>query len=77
MKFQLDSSKPRIFPSISSPSTGWKFSFWVLSEMAVNATCPFDHRDISVSQADLIAGIDGGFIADSRSAGQIPKRHIG
>ena len=40
MKFQLDSSKPRIFPSTSSPSTGWKFSFLVLSELAVNATCP-------------------------------------
>src|SRR4029450_5919649 len=23
MKFQLDSSKPRIFPNTSSPSTGW------------------------------------------------------
>ena len=40
MKFQLDSSKPRIFPSTSSPFTGWKFSFWVLSEGEVNATCP-------------------------------------
>jgi hypothetical protein len=40
MKFQLDRSKPRIFPSTSSPSTGWKFSFLVLSETAVNATCP-------------------------------------
>ena len=40
MKFQLDSSKPRIFPSTASPSTGWKFSFLVLSEVAVNATCP-------------------------------------
>ena len=38
---------------------------------------PFDHRDSSVSQADLIAGIDGGSIADSRSVGQIPSRHIG
>jgi hypothetical protein len=41
MKFQLDSSKPRIFPSTSSPSTGWKFSFLVLSDTAVNATCPW------------------------------------
>ena len=40
MKFQLDSSKPRIFPSTASPSTGWKFSFLVLSEGKVNATCP-------------------------------------
>src|SRR5215510_2220662 len=32
MKFQLDSSKPRIFSSTSSPSTGWKFSFLILSE---------------------------------------------
>jgi hypothetical protein len=38
---------------------------------------PFDHRDSSVSQADLIAGIDAGSIADSRSVGQIPSRHIG
>src|SRR5215217_5698114 len=40
MKFQLDSAKPRIFSSTASPSTGWKFSFLVLSETAVNATCP-------------------------------------
>ena len=40
MKFQLVSSKPRIFPSTSSPSTGLKFSFLVLSETAVNGTCP-------------------------------------
>ena len=40
MKFQLDSSKPRIFPNTASPSTGWKFSFLVLSELAVNATGP-------------------------------------
>ena len=38
MKFQLDSSKPRIFPSTASPSTGLKFSFLVLSEGKVNAT---------------------------------------
>jgi hypothetical protein len=38
---------------------------------------PFDHRDPSVSQADLIAGIDDGSIADSRSVGQSPGRHIG
>jgi hypothetical protein len=38
---------------------------------------PFDHVDSSVSQADLIAGIDGGSVADSRSVGQIPIRHIG
>src|SRR5262245_33272733 len=40
MKFQLVSSKPRIFRSTSSPSTDWKFSFWVLSDMLLNATCP-------------------------------------
>ena len=40
MKFRLDSSKLRIFPSTSSPSTGWKFSFWVLSETLVKATVP-------------------------------------
>ena len=37
----------------------------------------FDHRDSSVSQADLIAGTDGGFFADSRSVVQIPNRYIG
>src|SRR4029434_8021362 len=31
----------------------------------------------SVSQADLIAGIDKGACADSRSVGQIPIRHTG
>ena len=77
MKFQLDSSKPRIFPSTASPSTGWKFSFLVLSETGSKRHLPFDHRDISVSQADLIAGIDDGSKADSRSVGQIPSRHIG
>jgi hypothetical protein len=40
MKFQLESSKPRIFSSTSSPCTAWKFSFLVLSELAVNITCP-------------------------------------
>src|SRR5262249_12860328 len=40
MKFQLVSSNPRIFVSTSSPSTGLKFSFLVLSELAVNATWP-------------------------------------
>src|SRR5207342_1584032 len=37
----------------------------------------FDHRDILVSQADLIAGIDDGCRTDSRSVGQIPSRDIG
>src|SRR6185503_1663491 len=38
----------------------------------------FDHRDRSVSQADLIAGVDDGSSADSRSVGEIrTKRHIG
>src|SRR5262245_64579157 len=36
----------------------------------------FDHRDRIVSQADLIAGVDDGSKADSRSVGQIPSRHI-
>ena len=35
------------------------------------------YRDSSVSQADLIAGIDDGSSADSRSVVQIPSRHIG
>ena len=33
---------------------------------------PFDHRDKTVPQADLIVGIDEGSSADSRSVGQIP-----
>jgi hypothetical protein len=37
---------------------------------------PFDYRDSSASQADLIAGIDDGSKADSRSVDQIPSRHI-
>ena len=49
MKFQLVSAKPRIFVSTSSPSTGWKFSFFVLSELLVNATDPFDHCDRGVA----------------------------
>ena len=40
MNFQLESSTPRIFPSTSSPSTGWKFSFLVLSEPPVGITAP-------------------------------------
>ena len=77
MKFQLDSSKPRIFPSTASPSTGWKFSFLVLSELASKRHLPFDHRDLIVSQADLIAGIGEGSRADSRSVGQTSRRHTG
>src|SRR5262249_29607205 len=38
---------------------------------------PFDHRDSSVSQADLIAVINDGSKADSRSVGQSRSRHIG
>ena len=38
MKFQLVNSNPRIFAGTSSPSTGWKFSFWVLSETTVSPT---------------------------------------
>jgi hypothetical protein len=37
----------------------------------------FDYRDITVSQTDLVAGIDGGSVADSRSIDQIPIRYIG
>jgi hypothetical protein len=77
MKFQLDSSKPRIFPSTSSPSTGWKFSFWGLVRTGSKRHLPLDHRDKSTSHADLIAGSDEGCPADSRSVGQIPKQHIG
>jgi len=40
MKFQLVSAKPRILASTASPSTGRKFSFLVLSELLVKATCP-------------------------------------
>ena len=39
MKIQIVSSKPRIFPSTASPSTGLKFSFLVLSETEVIPTC--------------------------------------
>jgi hypothetical protein len=38
---------------------------------------PLDYRDISLSQADLIAVIDDGSLTDSRSVDQFPKRHIG
>src|SRR5262249_19877716 len=37
---------------------------------------PFDCRDSSVPQANLITSIDDGSSADSRSVGQIPSRHI-
>src|SRR5262249_11447744 len=37
----------------------------------------FDHRHEIVSQADFIAGIDSGLIADSRSVAQTPRGHIG
>ena len=77
MKFQLVSSKPRIFASTSSPSTGRKFSFLFLSELLVNGTSPFDHRDPSVAQADFITGIDEGCKTDGRSVNQIASRHIG
>jgi hypothetical protein len=35
------------------------------------------HRDSTVSQSNLIAGINPGCCTDSRSVGQIPTRHIG
>ncbi len=35
-----------------------------------------DHRDIMVSQADLIAGVGGGLKADSRSVEQIPNKGV-
>ena len=38
---------------------------------------PFDHRDPSVAQADLITGIDEGSRTDGRSVNQIASRHIG
>src|SRR5262249_30684772 len=38
---------------------------------------PVDPRDSIVSHLDLIAGIDDGSKADSRSVGQIPSRYIG
>ena len=38
---------------------------------------PFDHRDSGVSQADFIAGIDDGSLADNRCVAQIPGKHIG
>src|SRR5262245_14929911 len=38
---------------------------------------PLDHSHSSISQANLVAGIDDGSIADRRSVSQIPSRHIG
>src|SRR5215467_14736642 len=77
MKFQLVSSKPRIFPSTSSPSTGSKFSFLVLSELAVNATCPSITATRTFPRRILFAGIDDGSMTNSRSVKQISSRHIG
>ena len=77
MKFQLESSKPRIFPSTSSPSTGWKFSFLVLPEPIVGSTFPSITVTSFVSQADLIAVIDDGSKADSGGGSQITSNHIG
>ena len=37
----------------------------------------FDHRDMTVSKSDLIAGIDDGSCTDNRCVGQIPSRDIG
>src|SRR5882724_3831457 len=75
MKFQLESSKPRIFPSTSSPSTGWKFSFLVLSELAVNATCPSITVTAAFPRRILLLALTVA-TADSRSVEQIPSRHI-
>jgi hypothetical protein len=77
MKFQLVSSKPRIFPSTASPIHGLEVFLLGLIRRESKCHLPFDHRDSSVSQADLITGIDVGSIADSRSVCQIPSRHIG
>src|SRR5262249_4565289 len=74
MKFQLDSSKPRIFPNTSSPSTGWKFSSWVLSELKVNGTCPSKSMTIGFPRPILVLALTS---ADSRSISQIPRRNIG
>ena len=74
MKFQLVSSKPRIFLSTSSTSTGLKFSFFVLSELAVNGTCPsITVTDVFPKRTLLLLLT----IAPKPIAGQIPIRHIG
>src|SRR6516162_3945853 len=77
MKFQLVNSKPRIFLSTSSPSTGLKVFLLGLVRTGSKRYLAFDHRDISVAEAHLIAVIDDGSIADSRSISQISSRHIG
>jgi hypothetical protein len=76
MKFQFDSSKPRILPNTFSPSTGWKFWFFGLVRNVSKRHWPFNHRGKILSQTDLIAGIDEGCKADSCSIGYIPM-HIG
>ena len=73
MKFQLESSNRRIFPSTSSPSTGWKFSFLVLSEVKVNATCPSITVTAAFPRRILLLALTPATIADSRSVGQIPR----
>src|SRR5689334_17804076 len=77
MKFQLVSSKSRIFLRTSSPSTGWKFSFLVLSELAVNATCPSITVTKVLPRRTLLLALTMAFAPDSRSIEQIPSRHIG
>ena len=77
MKFQLDSSKPRIFPNTALSIHRLEVFLLGLVRTGSKRHLAFDHRDRTVSQADLIAGIDQGSIADSRSVGQIPSRHIG
>ena len=77
MKFQLDSSKPRIFPSTSSPSTGWKFSFLVLSELAVNATCPSITVTAVFPRRTLLLALTRAPTPIAVAVGQIPSRHIG
>ena len=59
----------RIFPSTASPSTGWKFSFLVLSELAVNATCPSITVTAVLPRRTLLLALTNGLRTDSRSVG--------
>src|SRR5215467_4467660 len=77
MKFQLVSSKPRIFSQHLFSIHRLKVFLLGLVRRESKGHLSLNHCDISVPQADLVAGIDDGCIADSRSIGQIPDRYIG
>jgi hypothetical protein len=76
MKFQLDRSKPRIFPNTSSIDQIKVFLLGLVRDGS-KRHLTFDHRDSSVSQTYLVAGIDGGISPDSCSGQNRIKGHIG